>query len=130
VNITDIFMNTQMRKHFIDMIEDDRRYSALETKVGWRALEFAAGDRNVKITFHKSVPMYMVYGCDANAIKYSLAKQPGWITWNNGGDILRPVGRRDAAEAFYGMYGNFYTKKRQAIAVMKNVNMTIKHYGA
>jgi len=136
IQIDLVMMHTSMREYFVDDIASDRRYTGLNVDMGWKGITFTAGldnqgkERVIEILFHKSVPHYAMFGMQKEYFYYSMARKGSWLTWNNGGKIVRPVGRKNAGESFFGQAGNFMCKKRQGLVVMKDVYHEPQWYGA
>jgi len=122
VELDTYIMNSKMERYFVIDSLAARRFSDTKVRLGWDGIELKIGGKVVEVIFHKSCPMHLIVGMKKDDFFYSMVVGGAWITWNNGGQILRTVGRQNAAEAWYGQAGNLLCKDRRSLAIMKNVD--------
>lgn len=102
-----------IRNKLIEIVKSDRMISTLNLVGGWEAIKYKGGSVTLPIMVHKFCPTGYIYYLNLKHLKfYSLKK----LVWDSrGGGIIKPVADEDQYEAWFKMYGNLGTDKRNAL---------------
>jgi len=121
-----ILAHYNMQNEYIKTISPDTRYAPQTMKGGHKTIQYAAGAGDILFVWDRYAPYYRLLFLKKNSFRYAWWQKPGWITTGNpNGQILRFVPNGDQAVGIYGAYGNFYTRNRQHLGILDEVNCTI-----
>jgi len=102
-----------IRNKLIEIVKSDRMISSLNLVGGWEAIKYKGGSVTLPIMVHKFCPTGYMYYLNLKYLKYYTLKKLVWD--NSGGGIIKPVSGEDQYEAWFKMYGNLGTDKRNAM---------------
>lgn len=102
-----------IRNKLIEIVKSDRMISTLNLVGGWEAIKYRGGSVSLPIMVHKFNPTGYVYYINLKYLKFYTLKKLVWD--NSGGGVIKPVSGEDQYEAWFKMYGNLGTDKRNAM---------------
>jgi len=102
-----------LRNKLIEIVRSDRMISNLKLVGGWEAIKYRGGSVTLPIMVHKFCPTGYIYYLNLKHLKFYTLKKLVWD--NRGGGIIKPVADEDQYEAWFKMYGNLGTDKRNAL---------------
>ena len=102
----------ELRNKLIEIVKSDRMLSTLNLVGGWEAIKYRGGAVALPIMVHKFCPTGYWYYLNLKYLKFYTLKKLIWDS--SGGGIIKPVASSDEYEAWFKMYGNLGTDKRNA----------------
>ena len=102
-----------IRNKLIEIVKSDRMISSLNLVGGWEAIKYKGGSTTLPIMVHKFNPTGYVYYLNLKYLNFYTLKKMVWD--NSGGGVIKPVTDEDQYEAWFKMYGNLGTDKRNAM---------------
>ncbi len=102
-----------IRNKLIEIVKSDRMISTLKLVGGWEAIKYRGGSVSLPIMVHKFCPTGYIYYLNLKYLGYYTLKKMTWDT--SMGGIIKQVSGEDQFEAFFKMYGNLATDKRNAM---------------
>ena len=106
-----------IRNKLIEIVKSDRMISTLKLVGGWEAIKYRGGSVTLPIMVHKFCPTGYIYYLNLKHLKFYTLKKLVWDS--RGGGIIKPVADEDQYEAWFKMYGNLGTDKRNALGKAK-----------
>jgi len=102
-----------LRNKLIEIVRSDRMITSLNLVGGWEAIKYRGASVSLPIMVHKFCPTGYMYYLNLKHLKYYTLKS---LTWDkSGGGIIKPKTDEDQYEAWFKMYGNLATDKRNAL---------------
>jgi hypothetical protein len=102
-----------IRNKLIEIVKSDRMVSSLKLVGGWEAIKYRGGSVSLPIMVHKFNPTGYIYYLNLKHLAFYTLKKLVWD--NSGGGVIKPVTGEDQYEAWFKMYGNLGTDKRNAL---------------
>jgi len=102
-----------LRNKLIEIVKSDRMISTLNLVGGWEAIKYRGGSVSLPIMVHKFCPTGYIYYLNLKYLKFYTLKKLVWDS--SGGGVIKPVSGEDQYEAWFKMYGNLATDKRNAL---------------
>lgn len=101
-----------LRNKLIEIVKSDRMISTLNLVGGWEAIKYRGGAVSLPIMVHKFCPTGYMYYLNLKYLKFYTLKK---LVWDSSmGGVIKQVAGEDAFEAWFKMYGNLATDKRNA----------------
>jgi hypothetical protein len=110
-----------IRNKLIEIVKSDRMISTLNLVGGWEAIKYRGGSVSLPIMVHKFNPTGYIYYLNLKYLKFYTLKKLVWDS--SGGGVIKPVSGEDQYEAWFKMYGNLGTDKRNAMG--KGIGYTV-----
>jgi len=102
-----------LRNKLIEIVKSDRMLTTLNLVGGWEAIKYRGGSVSLPIMVHKFCPTGYWYYLNLKYLTFYTLKTLSWD--NKGGGIIKPVAGFDQYEAWFKMFGNLGTDKRNAL---------------
>ena len=110
-----------IRNKLVEIVKSNVVMQTLNLVGGWEAIKYRGGSTTLPIMVHKFCPTGYIYYLNLKYLKYYTLKKLEWDT--SMGGILKQVANEDAYEAFFKMYGNLGTDKRNSMG--KGIGYTV-----
>jgi hypothetical protein len=115
-NVSLMLTTYGVRRAYLDLLTSLKRFAnTLELEGGWKALDF----NGKPLTVDSDCQAGVIYYLDESHLKLYQMGDPAWA--EEDGAILCRVSGKDAYDAFYFWYVEFGTDKRNAHAVLKDI---------
>ncbi len=102
-----------LRNKLIEIVKSDRMLQSLKLVGGWEAIKYRGGAVSLPIMVHKFCPFGHIYYLNLKYLTFYTLKK---LTWDSkGGGIIKPVANQDEFEAWFKMFGNLATDKRNSM---------------
>ena len=102
-----------LRNKLIEIVKSDRMIDTLKLVGGWEAIKYRGGSVSLPIMVHKFCPEGFIYYINLKYLTFYTLKK---LTWDSkGGGVIKPVANQDEYEAWFKMFGNLATDKRNAM---------------
>lgn len=110
-----------IRNKLIEIVKSSRMISTLNLVGGWEAIKYKGGAVSLPIMVHKFCPTGYIYYMNLKYLKFYTLKK---LVWDSSmGGVIKQVAGEDAFEAWFKMYGNLATDKRNAMG--KGIGYTV-----
>lgn len=102
-----------IRNKLIEIVKSDRMINTLNLVGGWEAIKYRGGSVSLPIMVHKFCPTGYIYYLNLKYLRFYTLKK---LTWDSSmGGIIKQKADEDQFEAWFKMYGNLATDKRNAL---------------
>jgi len=109
-----------LRNKLIEICKSEKMISNMNFVAGWEGIKYKGGAVSLPILVHKYCPTKYWYYLNLKYVRFYTLKKLVWD--NSGGGIIKPVTNEDQYEAWFKLYGNLGTDKRNAFG--KSTNYT------
>ena len=110
-----------IRNKLIEIVKSGRMFSDLKLVGGWDAISYKGGAVKLPIMVHKFCPTGYIYYLNLKYLKYYTLKKLTWDKSMSG--IIKQVSGEDQFQAWFKMYGNLGTDKRNSMG--KGIGYTV-----